>query len=100
MRVSAQRIRWNRFEGRPLPAQTKLVTRGSRYGNPFPAQGTKSSEANAIAVEKYRQWLREHPERVADIRENLAGWNVACACPLDWPCHADVLLRVAAGGDP
>jgi hypothetical protein len=35
-----------------------------------------------------------------DIRRELAGKDLACWCPLDVGCHADVLLRVAAGGEP
>jgi hypothetical protein len=30
-----------------------------------------------------------------EIREALAGKNLACWCPLDHPCHADVLLELA-----
>ncbi|KMS57958.1 hypothetical protein V473_07255 [Sphingobium cupriresistens LL01] len=26
---------------------------------------------------------------------NLRGKNLACWCPLDQPCHADVLLEIA-----
>lgn len=29
------------------------------------------------------------------IRAELAGHDLACWCPLDQPCHADVLLRLA-----
>ena len=31
----------------------------------------------------------------ADIAAELAGRDLACWCPLDQPCHADVLLEVA-----
>lgn len=34
------------------------------------------------------------------IRRDLAGLNLACFCPLDGPCHGDVLLRVARGESP
>ena len=30
----------------------------------------------------------------------LRGHDLACWCPLDQPCHADVLLELANGGDP
>lgn len=30
----------------------------------------------------------------------LAGHNLACWCPLDGPCHADVLLEIANGPAP
>ena len=33
---------------------------------------------------------------VEDLRE-LAGHDLACWCPLDQPCHADVLLEIANG---
>jgi len=32
---------------------------------------------------------------VDDAKRELRGRDVACYCPLDEPCHADVLLRVA-----
>lgn len=36
---------------------------------------------------------------VDQIREKLAGKTLACWCPLDSPCHADVLLRMANAQD-
>lgn len=29
------------------------------------------------------------------IRQSLAGRDLACWCPLDQPCHADILLQIA-----
>ncbi|EUA64977.1 hypothetical protein I542_5155 [Mycobacteroides abscessus 1948] len=29
------------------------------------------------------------------IRRELRGHDLACWCPLDQPCHADVLLEIA-----
>jgi hypothetical protein len=48
-------------------------------------------------IEKYGPGLRWQGSRltVADVRAELAGKNLACWCPLDQPCHADVLLAVA-----
>lgn len=34
------------------------------------------------------------------IRRELAGKNLACWCPLDQPCHADVLLELANRAEP
>lgn len=34
-----------------------------------------------------------------EIRAELRGRDLVCWCPLDQPCHADVLLRLANGGD-
>ena len=33
----------------------------------------------------------------SDIRSELGGRDLACWCPLDHPCHADVLLAIANG---
>lgn len=35
-----------------------------------------------------------------EIRHDLAGKNLACWCPPDQPCHADVLLQIANGTTP
>ena len=32
---------------------------------------------------------------VDDVKRELRGRDLACYCPLDEPCHADVLLAVA-----
>lgn len=36
----------------------------------------------------------------ADVHAELAGRDLACWCPLDSPCHADVLLELANGAQP
>lgn len=35
--------------------------------------------------------------RIEDVHSALSGKTLACWCPLDQPCHADVLLSVASG---
>ena len=35
-----------------------------------------------------------------EIRAELAGKDLACWCPLDMACHADVLRRIANGEPP
>lgn len=53
---------------------------------------------NTVSVAAYRRWVEENPEgqRVAaEAREALRGKNLACWCPLDGPCHAEVLLDIA-----
>lgn len=44
------------------------------------------------AVEWFQWYAEKYPRQ--DIGE-LRGKNLACYCPLDQPCHADVLLRLA-----
>lgn len=36
-------------------------------------------------------------ETLARLRVDLAGRDLACWCPLNQPCHADVLLELANG---
>ena len=72
-----------------LPA--KYVGRPGKYGNPHKI-GTEGVPDAAAAKRCYAQdVLRRFT--IEDI-EALAGFNLACWCPLDKPCHADVLLAL------
>ena len=53
---------------------------------------TKYEAAN-YAVKSYRESLT--PEQIQAIISELAGKHLACFCPLDSPCHADVLIIIA-----
>ena len=77
--------------GKPLPPNTRSVARPSRWGNPFRCKPTPT--ARAEVVKKYRDWLAERPELVEQARAVLTGYNLACYCPLDGPCHRDVWLE-------
>jgi hypothetical protein len=104
-----------------MPENTVYVGRPTKWGNPFnlEACGTRSK-----AVRLYRAWMtgtftEKSIERIigggAKVEEQplgifyhllirgglrrmlpeLRGKNLACWCPLDQPCHADVLLEIA-----
>lgn len=47
------------------------------------------------ATEMYRRWLEDRPSLAEAARVELAGRDLMCWCPLDEPCHADVLLELA-----
>lgn len=56
--------------------------------------------AIAKAVELYR-WKMTTEGLWTNAQRRLSeltGKNLACWCPLDQPCHADVLLELANGG--
>jgi hypothetical protein len=83
-----------------MPPNTVYVGRGSRWGNPDRV-GHPGVPDRATAVERFR-WraLRDGHFPYATlsrqrIRADLRGKNLACWCPLDEPCHADVLLEIA-----
>lgn len=125
--MSPQRIQRKRVKGWRKPEGAIIVTRPSRWGNPFvviPAgtdpgllsrrrergwtvngpgtffQGTGTREwAADYAVRLYRRWLLGSMKRVEDLVPLLRGHDLCCYCPLDQPCHADVLLELA-NGDP
>jgi len=70
------------------------VARPTKWGNPYPVQVCKSSEE---AVGRYREWLERSARGMTLLRdiEELRGKNLACFCPLNMPCHADILLELA-----
>jgi hypothetical protein len=86
-----------------MPANTQKVDRTTKWGNPFrvgdihPVTGRPMD--HAALVEVYALWLHHgglgvtHAS-VDHARRELRGKNLACWCPLDAPCHADVLLEV------
>lgn len=71
-----------------------IVSRPSHWGNPYPV----AHFGREGAITRYRADLANSTLGVAvysRIREELAGRDLACWCPLDQPCHADVLLEIA-----
>lgn len=97
------RVQRKRTKGWKMPANTVYVGRPTKYGNPFdwrlPVCGQEPPEARAYAVELYRHFMAEGRGEAAPtdevIRAELGGKNLACFCPLDQPCHADVLIEIA-----
>jgi hypothetical protein len=93
------RIRFRRTKGWRMPEGAIYVGRPSRWGNPIVASG-KDTRARREAIERFKALLA-HGRRPGDyptddeIRRELAGHDLVCWCPLDQPCHADVLLELA-----
>ncbi|HEV2133769.1 MAG TPA: DUF4326 domain-containing protein [Terracidiphilus sp.] len=116
-----KRIQRKRTKGWKVPEGAVYVGRPTKWGNPFSlkACGTRSK-----CVRLYRAWLagtfteksieriigrgvkvEEQPLamfRYLVIRGGLRGMlpelrgkDLMCWCPLDQPCHADVLLELA-----
>jgi hypothetical protein len=93
--ASPRRIQLSRKAGWKIPPNTVVVSRPSKWGNPF----TLKNNPRAIAVMRYDTLVSGNSASdfpcIADIQRELRGKNLACWCPLDQPCHADVLLRLA-----
>jgi hypothetical protein len=96
----AVRIHWTRFKGK-LPEDAAYVGRPGPFGNPFKVGEPHADDGAPMtredAVDLFRLWIAQ-PEQAAlrdRARRELAGKDLACACPLDGgPCHGDVLLAL------
>lgn len=103
------RIQRKRTKGWRMPENTVYVGRPGKWGNPY-AVGDESAWMGEWPVLNIEDPLTRgdaaqlfhlalaggHLDITADqIRAELAGKNLACWCPEDQPCHADVLLAVA-----
>lgn len=99
------RIQRRRTKGWKSPPNTIYVGRPSKWGNIFPI-GSKPSEFSADLPEKcetlevslmcYKNYI-DTWLIITDGRwiNELKGKNLSCWCPLDKPCHSDILLEYA-----
>ena len=85
--VSPKRIQRSRRAGWHMPEGAVYVGRPTKWGNPYRVEGRGRAEA----VELFR---RNFFYSGLDATE-LRGKDLVCWCPLDEPCHADVLLELA-----
>ena len=111
------------YVGRPTRWGNPFIAHDWHASFRAAALGCRGDRAgrNAAAVRLYRIWLspgwrpleedtrswfqrevmtvapgRDAPS-LDDIRRELRGRDLACWCPLDCPCHADVLIELANG---
>lgn len=95
------RVQLRRTKGWKMPPNTVSVARGPRrkWGNPFKIGDFGIPDGLAAKV-RFREWLDgfitgPKPPNLDEVRDALRGKNLACWCPLDQPCHVDVLLDLA-----
>ncbi len=96
MTSQPKRIQRKRIKGWRMPAGAVYVGRPTKWGNPITIANRAATPIGAVLVFEYclnvAEVLAITPE---DVRRELRGKNLACWCPLNKPCHADVLLKVA-----
>jgi hypothetical protein len=92
--VKPVRVQLRRTKGWRMPPNTVKVDRTTRWGNDFVMahEGTRDR-----AVAAHREQSIGIKAELPDYFEALKGKNLACWCPLDKPCHADILLELANG---
>jgi hypothetical protein len=110
--MKPKRIQLSRAKGWRMPENTVKVDRTTKWGNPFVVgkQGTRDRCVRSfrlllggfLCVSETRECAEAqmalHKLLVAEKAKgfpSLRGKNLACWCPLDAPCHADVLLEIA-----
>lgn len=117
-----ERIQLSRERGWRKPEGAVVVARPSKWGNPFSMAAYRAMESDlamsratdaevrAELVQAFRSVVKHGPDSGYWSPDNcsavlticagldageLAGKDLACWCPLDQPCHADVLLELA-----
>ena len=98
-----KRIQRRRTKGWRMPPGAVYVGRPSQWGNPFrvgtwvnlPITGREAVYNRARAVVLFRDWFNLATRLQEVARVELRGKDLVCWCPLDEPCHADVLLEWA-----
>lgn len=98
--MTPQPKRVQRVRGVALPEGVRYVGRPSKWGNPYVFRERDLKAGRILvsdreaAVAQYEADLVADPVRLDAARRALAGHDLACYCPLDVNCHADVLLRL------
>jgi hypothetical protein len=122
-----ERIQRRRIKGWRMPAGAIYVGRPTKWGNPWGigADGlvlgpgmffsADPDMTQQMIVAMYADWLElgnlapalmtggkylrlvEQRQSIIEALPDLRGHDLACWCPLDQPCHADVLLELANG---
>jgi hypothetical protein len=114
-----ERIRLSRKRGWKKPDGTIVVSRPSKWGNPYRVKcsatcwqvfdlndevvssHTDQGSAREAAVKCFERYIRRKSRaEIARLKYELQGSNLACWCPLPAEgqpdiCHAAVLLRLA-----
>ncbi len=82
--MTPKRIQRRRTRGWRMREGAVYVGRPTQWGNPFDGSSQGLANFRAYAIECGNLWLNP-----------LRGRDLVCWCPLDQPCHAEVLLELA-----
>jgi len=88
-----KRIQRKRTKGWKMPPNTVYVGRPTKWGNPYKI-GELGLQTREEVIRAYAKWLRmKIHEEDSHFLDPLKGKDLACWCPLDKLCHADILLE-------
>ena len=95
-----KRIQRSRAKGWKMPVGAVYVGRPTKWGNLYKVDESIGFDRDA-AVDCFQLdcasvhgLIGEYPS-TEEIQRELRGKDLVCWCPLDGPCHADVLLEIA-----
>jgi len=97
-----KRIQRKRVKGWKMPPGCKYVGRPTIWGNPYKAP-TFNRDSAVAAFRAHMNFRLSHPQNREYWRgelEKLRGHDLACFCPIDLACHADVLLELLEATKP
>lgn len=105
--MAPARVQLSRRKGWTKPENTVVVSRPTKWGNPFRV-GPRTTRDEAVFAHKALMHgylcvtsdpsMSEQEEYAKYVKRNswrLRGKNLACWCRLDQDCHADILLKIA-----
>jgi hypothetical protein len=101
------RVQRSRQRKNACPPGTIYVGRPSKWGNPFAVNLNVGMTLEKV-LDLYRHYITKarayngncaEPYRGLNL-EDLRGHHLACWCPLDKPCHADILCELANRAAP
>lgn len=76
-----------------MPPNTVYVGRPTKWGNPYKI-GELGLQTREEVIKAYEKWLRRKiHEDDSHFLDPLKDKDLACWCPLDKLCHADVILK-------
>lgn len=100
--MAHRRIQRHRVKGWRMPPGAVYVGRGTPWGNPYQIGMTSPDHPGRMhvmgkhgIVRAFRGYAGRKLEHDEEWLAPLRGKSLACWCPLDQPCHADVLLELA-----
>lgn len=90
-----RRLQQKRTKGWRKPPNSVVVSRPSKWGNPFKID---AGHDRAAVVHSFRKWIRGDDPLAVSMRgaaHELRGKDLLCFCPVPGPCHGDILLELA-----
>jgi len=88
--LKSERVQRLRKRGWRMPENAVYVGRPTKWGNPFKV----GIDGNLDEVlQKYEKYLKVRINLDPHFLSPLRGKDLACWCPLNQPCHADILLK-------